>query len=52
MEGRTFKYSIYKNNVWKDLIYKGVVMNSIVVYTGINRKDCERWVEEHVKKNR
>ena len=52
MEDRIFKYSIYKNKVWQDLIYMGVPMNSKVVYEGTNKKDCERWIKNNVKKNR
>lgn len=46
MEDRTFKYSISGGKVWLDLIYKGVPMNSKAVYTGKNKKDCEKWIEE------
>lgn len=52
MEERKIQYTIYKNKVWLELLYKGVPMGCRAVYTGINKRDCERWIKENVKKNR
>lgn len=52
MEDRIVKYTIYKNKVWLEIIYKGVPMSCKSVYECKSRKDCERWVKEHVKENR
>ena len=52
IESRKFEYKIYKNRVWFEVIYKGVPMTTKAIYEGRNRKDCERWMKENVKKNR
>ncbi len=51
MEGKKFRYSISKNRVWKDLveIKYNLVVNSICVYQGTSKKDCEAWIKNNGK---
>jgi hypothetical protein len=55
MEDKRLRYSIYKNKVWLELLYrmdkKEVIMNQKCVYSGDNKKDCEKWLKERENKN-
>lgn len=49
--GRKIEYTIYKNKVWADLVCDGVPINTMAVFIGNNRKECEKWLMERKQKS-